>query len=260
MSTTWAIAWREFRSYFVSPIGYVVLALFLLLTGYFYYSSLIEFVNRSLLFDQQAGMMSGDAPKMNINEWVIRPFFFNLSVITLFLVPMITMRLLCEEKKTGTIELLMTSPVTELQVTLGKFLAGFGLYGVMLLGTLPAMVISFVYSRPDLGPILTGYLGLILIAAACLALGTLVSSLTENQIVAGFASFALLLLLWLVHWAEDLTPGPTGSVLSYLSVVRHFEDMSKGVLDTRDVIFYLSLIVCGLFATMRALESGRWRS
>jgi ABC-2 type transport system permease protein len=261
MSTTiiLAIAWREFRSYFASPIAYVMLALFLLLTGYFYYSSLIEFVNQSLLFDQQSGMFSSDGPKMNINEWVIRPFFFNVSVITLFMVPMITMRLLCEEKKTGTIELLMTSPVTELEVTLGKFLAGLGLYKVMLASTLPAMVISFIYSQPDLGPILTGYLGLVLIGASCLALGTLISSLTENQIVAGFAGFALFLLLWLLHWAEDYAPGPTASVLSYLSVVRHFDDMSKGVLDTRDVIFYLSLIVCGLFATRRVLESVRWR-
>jgi ABC-2 type transport system permease protein len=154
----------------------------------------------------------------------------------------------------------MTSPVTELQVALGKFLAGLGLYAVILLGTLPVMVVSFVVSRPDPGPILTGYLGLLLIGAACLALGTLVSSLTENPIVAGFASFTLILLLWVIHWAEDLAGGPIGSALSYLSVVRHFEDLSKGVLDTRDVIFYLSLIVCGLFATMRSLESARWRS
>ncbi len=260
MSTIMAIAWREFRSYFLSPIGYVVLALFLLLTGYFFYSSLLEFVNQSLTFDQQASMYGGEPPKMNVNNWVVRPYFYNISVLTLFLVPMITMRLLCEEKKTGTIELLMTSPVTELEVTLGKFLAGFGLYLVMLAGTLVAVAILFAIGRPDPGPIVSGYLGLVLVGAACLALGTLVSSLTENQIVAGFAGFALFLLLWLLHWAADYATGPTARVLSSLSVVRHFEDMSKGILDSRDVLFYLSLVVFGLFATMRSLESVRWKA
>ncbi len=260
MSTTLTIAWREFRSYFASPIAYVVLTLFLFLNGYLYYSSLIEFVNRSLVFDQQAGMMGGDVPPMNVNEWVIRPLFYNVSVICLFLIPMITTRLLCEEKKSGTIELLMTSPVTELEVTMGKFLAGLGLYLVMLAGSAATIAVSFVYGHPDPGPVLTGYLGLLLLGSACLALGTLVSSLTENPIVAGFAGFALFLTLWLVHWAGEFAKGPTGSVLSYLSVVRHFEDMSKGVLDTRDVVFYLSLVVCGLFATMRALESARWKA
>jgi ABC-2 type transport system permease protein len=260
MSTIRTIAWREFRSYFASPIAYVLLAFFFFISGYFYYSSLIEFVNRSLLFDQQAGMFGGEQPKMNLNEWVIRPFFYNLSVVTLFLIPMITMRLLCEEKKSGTIELLMTSPVTELEVTAGKFLAGLGLYLAMLAGTAITVVVSVIYGDPDAGPILSGYLGLVLIGASCLALGTLVSSLTENSIVAGFAGFALFLVLWLVHWVAEYATGPAASVLSYLSVVGHFEDMSKGVLDTRDVVFYLSLVVFGLFATMRSLESGRWRA
>lgn len=260
MSITLAIAWREFRSYFLSPIAYVLLALFLFMSGYFFYSSLVEFVNQSLRLDQQAGMFGGETPKMNVNEWVIRPFFSFVSVVTLFLAPMITMRLLCEEKKTGTIELLLTSPVTELEVTLGKFLAGLGLYVVMLAGTFASMAVLFATGRPDLGPIVTGYLGLVLLGAACLALGTLVSSLTENAIVAGFSSFTLVLMLWLLDWASSLTGGTAAAVLSYVSVVRHFEDLSKGVLDTRDVVFYLSLVVLGLFATMRSLESARWKA
>ncbi len=260
MSTILAIAWREFRSYFLSPIAYVVIALFLLLTGYFFYSSLVDFVNQSLRFADQSAMFGGETPKMNVNEWVVRPYFYNIGVLILFLVPMITMRLLCEEKKTGTIELLMTSPITELEVTVGKFLAGFGLYLVMLAGTFAAMAVLFVLGEPDWGPIASGYLGLILLGAASIALGTLVSSLTENQIVAGFAGFALFLLLWLVHWAADYTTGTTAKFLAQLSIVRHFDDMSKGVIDSRDVVFYLSLVVFGLFATMRSLESIRWKS
>ena len=260
MSTIFAIAWREFRSYFLSPIAYVVLALFLLLTGYFFYSSLADFANQSLAADQRAGLTGGAAPPMNVNEWVVRPFFYNISVLTLFLVPMITMRLLCEEKKAGTIELLLTSPVTELEIAVGKFLAGFGLYLVMLAGTAVAMGILFALGQPDPGPVLSGYLGLVLVGAASIALGTLVSSLTENQIVAGFAGFALFLLLWVMNLAADYATGSTAKVLSYLSIVRHFDDLSKGVVDSRDVVFYLSLVVFGLFATMRSLESVRWKA
>jgi ABC-2 type transport system permease protein len=260
MSTIFAIAWREFRSYFLSPIAYVVLALFLLLTGYFFYSSLVDFVNQALTYDQRASMIGGEAPKMNVNEWVVRPYFYNISVLTLFLVPMITMRLLCEEKKSGTIELLMTSPVTELEVTIGKFLAGFGLYLAMLASTATAMAVLFAIGAPDWGPVLSGYLGLVLVGAAALALGTLVSSLTENQIVAGFVGFALFLLLWILNWAAEYTTGPTARVLSYLSIVRHFDDLSKGVVDLRDVLFYLSIVVFGLFATMRSLEAIRWKA
>jgi ABC-2 type transport system permease protein len=260
MSTTLAIAWREFRSYFLSPIAYVVLALFLLLTGYFFYASLADFVNQSLAADQRAGMLGGAAAPMNVNEWVVRPFFYNISVLTLFLVPMITMRLLCEEKRNGTIELLMTSPVTELEIAAGKFLAGYGLYLVMLAGTAIPLAILFLLGHPDPGPVLSGYLGLVLVGAGAIALGTLVSSLTENQIVAGFTGFALFLLLWIVNVAADLTTGVTARVLSYLSIVRHFDDLSKGVVDLRDIVFYLSLVVFGLYATMRSLEALRWKA
>jgi ABC-2 type transport system permease protein len=260
MRPTLAIAWREFRSYFVSPIAYVTIALFLFLTGYFFYSSLAEFANQGIRADQQVEMYGGDSPSMSVNEWVVRPFFYNLAVISLFLVPMITMRLLCEEKKTGTIELLLTSPITELEIAIGKFLAGLGLYTVMLLGTLPLMAMLFAYGNPDPGPIASGYGGLLLLGAASLALGTFVSSLTENAIVAGFTGFALLLVLWLLHWGAEYATGTTAEVLRYLSIVRHFEDPAKGVLDSRNLIFYLSLAVFGIFAAMRSIESVRWRS
>jgi ABC-2 type transport system permease protein len=260
MRATLAIAGRELRSYFVSPVAYILIGLFLFLTGYFFYSSLIEFANQALRAEQQSGMFGGGSTPMSVNEWVVRPFFYNVAVISLFLVPMITMRLLCEEKKTGTIELLLTSPITELEITIGKFLAGFGLYALMLLGTGAFMAILFVYGKPDPGPILTGYAGLLLLGAASLALGTFVSSLTENPIVAGFSGFVLLLVLWLMHWGAEYATGTTAALLNYLSVVRHFEDPAKGVLDTRNLVFYLSLTGFGLFATMRAIESVRWKA
>lgn len=255
-----AIAWREFRSYFVSPVAYLLIAIFLFLTGGFFYSSLIEFTNQCLKAAEQSGMFGGQSPPMSVNEWVVRPFFYNVAVISLFLVPMITMRLLCEEKKTGTIELLLTSPITELEITIGKFLAGFGLYAVMLLGTAVFMAILFVHGNPDPGPILTGYAGLLLLGAASLALGTLVSSLTSNPIIAGFAGFALVLVFWLLHLGVESSTGTVASILNYISVLRHFDDPSKGVVDSRNLVYYLSLMVFGLFATMRSIESVRWKA
>ena len=255
-----AIAGRELRSYFVSPVAYILIAVFLFLTGFFFNSILTDFVSQAVRAQQQSGMFGNESAPMSVNEWVVRPFFYNVAIITLFLVPMITMRLLCEEKKTGTIELLLTSPITELEITIGKFLAGLGLYALMLLGTVVFMAILFAHGKPDPGPILTGYLGLLLLGAASLALGTFVSSLTENPIVAGFAGFVLLLVLWLLHWGAEYATGNTAAILNYVSVVRHFEDPAKGVLDTRNLIFYVSLVVFGLFATMRAIETVRWKA
>jgi len=255
-----AIAWREFRSYFVSPVAYLLIAIFLFITGGFFCTSLIEFVNQAVRAQQQSGMFGNESPPMSVNEWVVRPFFYNVAVISMFLVPMITMRLLCEEKKTGTIELLLTSPITELEITIGKFLAGLGLYAVMLLGTLVFMAILFAHGKPDPGPIVTGYAGLLLLGAASLALGTLVSSLTSNPIIAGFGGFALVLVFWLLHLGVANSTGTIPSILNYVSVLRHFDDPSKGVVDSRNLVYYVSLMVFGLFATMRSIESVRWKT
>ena len=260
MRATLAIAGRELRSYFVSPIAYILIGIFLFVSGHFFCSILMDFVNAGVQAQQRSGMFGNEPAPMSVNEWVVRPFFYNVAIISLFLVPMITMRLLCEEKKTGTIELLLTSPITELEITVGKFLAGFALYAIMLLGTVVFMAILFIYGNPDPGPIVTGYLGLLLLGAASLAIGTFVSSLTENPIIAGFAGFALLLVLWLLHWGAEYATGTSAAILNYLSVVRHFDDPAKGVVDSRNLVFYLSLVLFGLFATMRAIEAVRWKS
>jgi len=255
-----AIFYRELRSYFVSPVAYILIGIFLFLSGFLFRSILMGFVEQAMHAEQQSGMFGNQAMPMSVNEWVVRPFFYNLALISLFLVPMITMRLLCEEKKTGTIELLLTSPITELEITIGKFLAGFALYVVMLAGTVIFMAILFKYGKPDPGPIVTGYAGLLMLGAASLALGTFISSLTENPIVAGFAGFALLLVLWLIHWGAESATGTTAAILNYLSIIQHFEDPAKGVIDTRGLVFYASLLFFGLFATMRAIESVRWKA
>lgn len=259
MRTCLAIFRKEMRSYFVSPIAYVVLAVFLGLAGYFFYSQLATFIRASLVYSQQAMAYRMSMPAMNVNEWVIRPFFYNLSIITIFLIPMITMRLVAEEKKSGTIELLLTSPVSDFQFTMGKFLAGFALYAIMVGSTVFHFFILFRFGSPDIGPVVTGFLGLLLAGGALLALGLLISSFTENQIVAAAVSFGIFLLLWIIGWAADFAGPVLGRVLGYISIIGHFEDFSKGVIDSRDIIFYLSFALGGLLLTVKSVEARKWR-
>ena len=204
--------------------------------------------------------MMGQSFPMDLNEFVIRPVFSNISVIGLFLIPMITMRLFAEEKRTGTIELLVTSPLTDLEIILGKWTAALLLYASMLGISLLSMALLFAYGKPDWKPIVVGYLGLLLLGGALLSIGTFISTCTKNQIVAGVAGFAVCLLLWVLDWASSFETSVTSRVVSYLSVLQHFDSFSKGVLDLKDIVFYVSVIFFGLFLTARSLESLRWRS
>jgi ABC-2 type transport system permease protein len=252
---TITIARKELNSYFRSPIAYGVMAFFALIAGYFFYVAVVYFVRRGL----ESSMMGQSFP-MDLNEFVIRPVFSNISVIGLFLIPMITMRLFAEEKRTGTIELLVTSPLTDLEIILGKWTAALLLYASMLGISLLSMALLFAYGKPDWKPIVVGYLGLLLLGGALLSIGTFISTCTKNQIVAGVAGFAVCLLLWVLDWASSFETSVTSRVVSYLSVLQHFDSFSKGVLDLKDIVFYVSVIFFGLFLTARSLESLRWRS
>jgi len=252
---TLTICRKELNSYFRSPIAYGVMAFFALIAGYFFYVAVFIFVRRGM----EAQMM-GQAMPMDVGEWVIRPVFSNVSVIGLFLIPMITMRLFAEEKRSGTIELLITSPLRDLEIILGKWLAALILYAAMLGLTLLSMVVLFIYGAPDWKPMMVGYLGLLLQGGALLAIGTFVSTWTRNQIVAGVAGFAICLLLWVLSWVTEFSSGTLASIISYLSVLSHFDSFQKGVIDTKDLVFYLSAIFVGLFLTARSLESLRWRA
>ncbi len=255
MSNVLAIAQKELRSYFVSPIAYVVIGFFALLFGVFFMSSL-SFVLRVSL---QAGMMEG-APPININEYMIRPLFGNTGVILLFVLPAITMRSYAEEKRSGTIELLLSSPLTDMEIILGKFFGALALYAMMLGVTAIHVGFLFLYGEPELAPILSGYLGLLLMGASFISVGLLISSATKNQVVASMITFAVLLLFWVISWLGDPASGSTWSqVLAYLSVLDHFDDFSKGVIDTSHLAYYLSFIVFGLFLTAKSVDSVRWR-
>jgi ABC-2 type transport system permease protein len=255
MSNTITIWRKELQSYFRSPIAYGVMAFFALITGYFFYVGVVYFVRASV----QSSMM-GQSQPMSVNESVIRPLLGNVSVIGLFLIPMITMRLFAEEKRSGTIELLVTSPIKDLAIIMGKWLAALTLYAAMLGLSLISMVTLFFYGKPDVRPMVAGYLGLLLLGGALLSIGTFISTLTKNQIVAGVAGFSVCLMLWVLDWMSSFQDSVSGKILSYLSVLQHFDSFSKGVIDSRDVIYYLSAIFIGLFLTARSLESMRWRA
>lgn len=255
MRNVWTIYRKELKSYFASPIAYLLMAVFALIFGYFFYVATAIFVSRGM----ESQMMGRGFP-MDVNEWVIRPLMMNVSVIGLFMIPMITMRLFAEEKRSGTIELLMTSPVRDTEIILGKWLAALTLYASILGLSMVNVAVLFLYGKPDWKPILVGYLGLLLQGGCLLAVGTFISTLTRNQIIAAGATFAACLLLWILDWVSAYETAAWAKVLSYMSVVTHFEPFSKGVLDTKDVIFYLSVMFLGLFLTARSMESLRWRA
>ena len=246
---------KELKSYFASPIAYLLLAIFSVIFGFFFYSAVRFFILQGM----QMQMMGRGMP-MDVNEYVIRPLLTNASVIGLFLIPMITMRLYAEEKRAGTIELLMTSPVRDLEIVLGKWFAALVLYASILAVSGINIAVLYAFGRPDLKPILVGFLGLLLQGGCLLAIGIFISTLTKNQIIAGGATFAVCLMLWVLDWVSAYDQSAWAKVISYLSVVTHFEPFSKGVIDTKDIIFYLSMIFFGLFLTTRSVESLRWRS
>ena len=257
MRNVWIICRKELRSYFVSPIAYLLLAMFAVIFGFFFWSIVQSFVLYGMEMQMRGQMMP-----MNINEEMIRPLLGNAGVVGLFLIPLITMRLFAEEKRNGTIELLATSPIQDFEMVLGKWLASLILYSGMLLLTALNLFWLFKYGNPDWKPLAIGYLGLLLQAGGLLAIGLFISTLTRNQIVAGGATFGVSLLLWVAGWVggNGFDASTSSKVFSYLSLVTHYESFSKGLLASRDAVFYLTLIFFGLFLTVRSVESLRWRS
>jgi ABC-2 type transport system permease protein len=255
MRNIWIICRKELGSYFVSPIAYLLLTMFALIFGFFFWNALGVFIIEGMEMQ-----MRGQSFPMNINEQIIRPLLSNASVIGLFFIPMITMRLFAEEKRTGTIELLATSPIRDMEIIIGKWLAALMLYCCLLLFTALNFAFLFKYGNPDLKPLLLGYLGLLLQAGAFLAIGTFISTLTKNQIIAGAATFGVELILWVIGWVGEYETAAWAHVLSYFSVLTHFESFARGTLDSKDLVFYITAIFLGLFFTARSMESLRWRS
>lgn len=261
MSTVWVIAWRELKSMLVSPVAWAVLGLFLFIYGAFFWIFLAEFSAFSSQLYQYAGQPDFEEMlgQVTLNEWVLRPLFGNLQVVFLLLVPALTMRLFSEEKKQGTYEFVLTSPVSVGQLVVGKYLAGVMMAGLLLLASVVYPAILYLLGEPETAPLLTGYLGLFLVAASFVAVGTLASALTENQIIAAVLTFSILLFFWIVSWAASAADSGAAEVLTALSFLDRAEDFAKGVLDSRHLVYHLSFIAFFLLLTGRAVEAHRWK-
>ena len=226
---------REIFAYFYSPMAYIVITVFLIITGWFFTSEM--FLS---------------------NESSLRSVFGIIPFIFIFFVPAITMRLLSEERKSGTIELLFTMPISDIEIILGKYFAGLGLLAVGLLFTLPYSLTIIVLGEPDIGMLITGYLGLILMGAAYVAIGIFASTISKNQVVAFIIAFIIIFFLWLINKFLMLIPPPFIPVLQYLSIDYHYENIGRGVIDSRDLAYYLSLVVFMLSLAKLSLESRKW--
>ena len=255
MKNVLLICRKELKSYFASPIAYLLLAFFAIVFGAGFYTATRDFVRQGAMMQMQ-----GRGMPMDVNEWVIRPLLGFASTVGLFLIPLITMRLYAEEKRSGTIELLLTSPVRDSEVIIGKWLAAVLLYICVIGVCLLDFGLLFAFGKPDWKPMLVGFLGLVLQGSCLLAIGTFISTTTRNQIIAGGVTFFVCLLLWILSWFTAFDSSAGAQAVNYISVVTHFEPFAKGVLDTKDIIFYASMIFFGLFLTARSMESLRWRA
>jgi ABC-2 type transport system permease protein len=255
-----AIYRRELGSYFVSPIAYVVIGFFLIATGDFFSNILEILIERSFMAQMQGGQF-GAPPAIDVPMLVIRNFAGVVTTIMLFLIPMLTMGIYAEERRRGTMEMLMTSPISEFQIVLGKFFASLTLLAAMLAPTLVYHAVMARFSEPAMPwqIMWSGYLGVFLLGASLLALGSFISSLAEDQINAGVATFIVFLMLWTIDSRIRGSSTVWTEILKYLSILQHYDTFAQGVIDTTSLIFYLSVITLGLFLTMRSLDSMRWR-
>ena len=251
-----AIYRKELEHYFQSITAYVMIGLFLALSGYFFYS-IFRYYN---YLSYQAGRDPYMAGTLNLIEGVMRPLMSNVSVLLLFALPLLTMRLLAEEKKQGTFELLLTYPLSDGAVVMGKYLAALSVFAVMLAGSLLYPLLLVIYANPEPGPVVTSYIGLFLMGASFVAMGIFFSSITSSQIVAGAATFGVSLFFLTIGWAAPLVGSTLSKVLVQFSILEHYDAFAKGIIDTQDVTYYVFLTLFFLFMTLRSLESTHWRS
>lgn len=241
---------RELYSCFLSPVAYAVLGIFFLLCGYFFYRSIAYFSYLSI----QAGYDAALQAHVNGNELILRPLFSNVTLMLIFLVPLLTMRTFAEEKKQGTLELLLSFPASDAGIVLAKNAACLVIVLLGLLGTTAFPALLFVLSHPESGPVFTGYLGLVFLAVSLVSVGTLFSLFTENQTVAAVAAFGVNLLLWSLAWFADFVPGSAGTILSELSFQSHFESFARGQISSRDVIYFINITVFFNFLSIQLLK------
>lgn len=258
MRNVLAVAGKELRAYFHSPIAYLVMTVWTALCGFVFYvmtGNLVAQTFRMQMMGQQ-GM-----PPVSLNEFIIRNMLQGiLMVVLLFLLPLITMRLYAEEKRSGTIELLVTSPLTDMEIILGKFLGALALYAVLIAIAFLYIGVLFIYGNPNAKPLIANALGLLLYGAALLALGMWFSTFTRNQIIAGVVSMVVFLVLWILDWTQSFSTGKVAAVVTYMSLSTHLDNFAKGVIDLTDVVYFVSLVGLGIFLTARSVEALKGRA
>lgn len=252
-----AVMKRELKAYFYSPVAYALTGVFTALTGYFFYSGMVFYGMASFEMSRMAEFAGPQ--ELNVNEFILRPLFGNMAVILLLISPLITMRLFSEEKKSGSIEMLFTWPIRDIELTLGKYFAALLMLVSLLVPTVIYLGFVGYHAQINWGVVFSAYLGLLLLGSAFIALGVFVSTLTENQIISSAISFGALLMFWVIAWSVGESTGPLAETLKYLSILERLDTFAKGVVDTKDIVYYLSFIFVFIFLTLRSLESKKWR-
>ncbi len=255
MRSVWTIAKKELKIFLYSPIATILTAFFLLVGGFFFYNILAWANEQTMRLMQSGYPIDG----LNINQMLFEPFFNNMAVILIFLLPLLTMRLFADERKMRTEEMLLTAPVPLSSIIIGKYLAALAVYAGILLLTATFAVFTFIYGNPEPAPLFTSYLGLFLMGAVFIAIGTFASALTENQVIAAAISFSTILLIWVLSWVGASGPGAWQGVLTYLSFFSHFRNMIGGVIDTQDIVYFMSFIFLPLYLTRAVFEFRKWR-
>lgn len=254
MKKTLTIALKDFKTYFISPIGYLVISTFLFIMGYMFYQRLVLFIRETSIREQL-----GQPIAVSLNNAIIKPLYGTINLLFLFIIPLITMRLIAEEKKNKTIELLLTSPVQTSEIIVGKFISAFMLISLTLFCTLIFPFILYLGGNPDMGQVFTMFIGLLFVSACYISVGIFWSSLTENQIIAAVLTFISLLFLWIIDWAAQNAGQTTAAILSYASIIRHFESFMEGSLNFKDVVYYTTFCFFGLYLSFTGIESKNWR-
>ncbi|MCB0271684.1 MAG: ABC transporter permease [Bdellovibrionales bacterium] len=261
MKMVYVLMQKELKQFFISPIAYVVMMIYLALSGFFFFTNMEAFSQQYKYLKNMMQYLNNPdiLARLNLNEMVIARALFNMVFIFLFLLPLIMMKSFAEEQKQKTDELLKTSPITLNQIIAGKYLGSLLFVTILILPTIAYQALLFYYSSPELGPVITGYLGILLFASIGIAIGLFASSITENQIIAAVITFVILLFLFIINLISHAQGSILLDIITYISVAEHLSNMLRGVIDTRDLIYFLSFIIFFLFLTKKTMETKGWR-
>ena len=255
MKNIFAIIKKELKHFFYSPLGYIILAVFLFISSFFFRDSLHSYLEMSIV----AQNPMGEAQALSINQMLFGSFLWVSALVLIFIVPIITMRIVAEERKSGTFELLSTSPIRNFELILGKFLSQIIIFIVLLLSMSPYFISIYMIQRFAIIPLLVGILGYFLFGAACLAVGFFFSSIFKNPIHSAVSTLGMLLILWISRWFGQITEGFTGKMFSEVSIITHIDSFMKGIISIKDISFFISFIFFMLLLSNLYIDSIRWR-